>query len=102
MNLSERNCAPNVEKASAADVAEYLAQIQDWQENDGKIEKAFKFDDFVAAIAFVNKLADAAEAECHHPDIAIHYNQVQITIWTHSVGGLSVNDFILAAKIDQI
>ena len=51
---------------------------------------------------FVNAVATIAEAEGHHPDIAIHYNKVGITLWTHAIGGLSENDFILAAKIERL
>jgi len=51
---------------------------------------------------FVNKVADLAESEGHHPDFHIHYNKVLIELWTHAVGGLSENDFILAAKIDKL
>ena len=50
---------------------------------------------------FVNKVADLAEAEGHHPDVHIHYNKVKLVLWTHDLGGLSENDFILAAKIDE-
>jgi 4a-hydroxytetrahydrobiopterin dehydratase len=51
---------------------------------------------------FVNRVADIAEAEGHHPDIHIHYNRVRFDIWTHAIDGLSENDFILAAKIDSV
>ena len=61
---------------------------------------SFEFADFLAAMAFVDKLAALAEDEAHHPDFCVHYNQVDVTLWTHSVGGLSENDFILAAKLD--
>lgn len=53
-------------------------------------------------MAFVNKVADVAEAEGHHPDIEVFYNVVNLTLWTHAIGGLFDNDFILAAKIDAI
>ncbi len=66
------------------------------------IKKEFKFEDFVRAMEFVNKIAVIAEEEGHHPDIAIHYNKVDITLWTHFINGLSINDFIIAAKIDNI
>ena len=67
-----------------------------------KITKQFEFEDFVKAMEFVNKVAEVAEKEGHHPDINIHYNQVEITLWSHYINGLSLNDFIIAAKIDQI
>lgn len=67
-----------------------------------KISKEFKFKDFIGAINFVDNVAGIAEEEGHHPDIYIFYNKVLIELSTHSIGGLSENDFILAAKIDNI
>lgn len=67
-----------------------------------KIVKEYKFADFVKAMEFVNKIAKIAEEEGHHPDIFIHYNKVEITLWSHYINGLSINDFIMAAKIDNI
>ncbi|HEU0085501.1 MAG TPA: 4a-hydroxytetrahydrobiopterin dehydratase [Candidatus Paceibacterota bacterium] len=80
----------------------YLAQISGWVlDSDGKvISKEFKFKDFIGAINFVNKISEIAEEEGHHPDIHISYNKVRLDISTHAIGGLSENDFILAAKID--
>ncbi len=66
-----------------------------------KIVKVFKFEDFVKAMEFVNKIAQIAEKEGHHPDINIHYNKVEIVLWSHYINGLSLNDFIIAAKIDK-
>ena len=75
----------------------------DWKVIDEtRIRHEFKFKDFKQAIAFVNKAADIAEEEGHHPDIHIHYNRVVIELWTHSIGGLSENDFIMAAKIERL
>ena len=67
-----------------------------------KIERLFKFNNFKEAIEFVNKIAILAEEEGHHPDMDISYNEVNITIWTHAIKGLSENDFILAVKIDSL
>lgn len=67
-----------------------------------KLAKLFEFKDFVQSMAFVNKIAEVAEFEQHHPDIIIQYNKVTVELWTHAILGLSENDFILAAKIDQI
>lgn len=67
-----------------------------------KISKTYKFKDFVEAIEFVKKVADIAESEGHHPDIQINYNKVNLDLWTHAIGGLSQNDFIVAAKVDAI
>lgn len=67
-----------------------------------KLQKQFSFSDFARAMEFVNKVADIAEKEGHHPDVSIHYNKVEVVLWSHFVKGLSVNDFIIASKIDQI
>lgn len=83
---------------------EYLAQVPpgwDAIEDEKKIRKEFKFKDFKEAINFVVKVARLAEEEGHHPDIFIFYNRVVIELWTHAIGGLSENDFILAAKINK-
>lgn len=67
-----------------------------------KLTRQFKFKGFKEAMVFVNKVAEIAEQEGHHPDINIFYNKVQLDLFTHAVGGLSQNDFIMAAKIDKI
>ena len=67
-----------------------------------QLTKSFQFDDFLGSMAFVDRMAAVAEEEAHHPDFAVHYSQVDVTLWTHAVGGLSENDFILASKIDAI
>jgi 4a-hydroxytetrahydrobiopterin dehydratase len=74
----------------------------DFDETGKAIRRAFKFKDFREAMAFVNAVADLAETEGHHPDIAIRYQRVTFTLTTHAIGGLSENDFILAAKIDRL
>ena len=83
-----------------------LGEVPGWRRLDEKtgarITRQFRFKDFVAAMAFLDKMAIIAEAEAHHPDFCVHYNQVDVTLWTHAVGGLSENDFILAAKIDAM
>jgi 4a-hydroxytetrahydrobiopterin dehydratase len=67
-----------------------------------ELHKRFDFADFLAAMAFVNRLAALAESEQHHPDFCVHYSRVDVAVWTHAAGGLTENDFILAAKIDRI
>ncbi|TSC77471.1 MAG: hypothetical protein G01um101433_581 [Parcubacteria group bacterium Gr01-1014_33] len=67
-----------------------------------KIQREFTFKSFVKAMAFVDRVADIAEIEDHHPDIHIYYNRVVIELWTHAIGGLSENDFIVAAKIETM
>ena len=65
------------------------------------LEKSYKFPDFVQALAFVNRVGAVAEAQGHHPDIALGWGKVTVTIWTHKIEGLTESDFILAAKADQ-
>lgn len=80
-------------------------EVKDWlllRDGNHKLRKQFTFENFLDAIAFVNKLAPIAEEEGHHPDIYIFYNKVQLDLFTHAVGGLSENDFIMAAKINKL
>lgn len=76
----------------------------DWMlvDNAHLLVREFKFKDFAQAVAFANKVATVAEEENHHPDLSITWGSVSIELSTHAVGGLSENDFILAAKIDAI
>jgi 4a-hydroxytetrahydrobiopterin dehydratase len=68
-----------------------------------QIQRDFKFKNFKEAVAFVNKVAELAEHEGHHPNILLHsWNKVRLTLYTHAIGGLSENDFIVAAKINEI
>jgi 4a-hydroxytetrahydrobiopterin dehydratase len=87
-------------------LAELLPQIPDWSRliegGAPKLSMEVVFADFKAAMAFLNRLAELAEAENHHPDFAVHYNRVRLTLWTHVSGGLTENDLILAAKIDGL
>ena len=85
-------------------VADYMKFAPGWAaSSDAKeISREFKFKDFAGAMAFVNKVADIANAEGHHPDIYIFYDTVRLTSSTHAIGGLSENDFILAAKINAL
>lgn len=76
----------------------------DWEiVDDKKIQRDFSFKNFKAVIAFVNKIADLAEHEGHHPDLYIHdFKKLKVELWTHKINGLSENDFILAAKIEKL
>ncbi len=79
------------------------ARVGGWRVVDNKkIQRKFTFRDFKGAMAFVHSVADIAETEGHHPDIHIFYTTVLIDLWTHAVGGLSKNDFIVAAKINAL
>lgn len=106
-DLTKKKCAPCAGGARAlpADKAAALAaQVPEWRLGtaDPRISRHFEFKDFKRAMKFVNKVAALAEEEGHHPDIHIHWNRVELVLWTHDLGGLSENDFILAAKINQL
>lgn len=84
---------------------ELLKQLKpEWMLIDGgrMLATTYAFRDFVETINFVNKIAAVAEEEGHHPDLTISYNNLGVELMTHAIGGLSENDFILAAKIDEI
>lgn len=79
-----------------------LPTVPEWQVEEGMLVRVFEFKDFVVAMAFVNLVAEAAEAAWHHPDIDIRWNKVRLALCTHSEGGLTVKDFELAREIDRI
>ena len=89
-----------------AEIAEFKPQIPEWQiverENIKRLERVFKFKDFVESLAFTNKVGEIAEAEAHHPAILTEWGKVTVTWWTHKIKGLHRNDFIMAAKTDQL
>ncbi len=111
-DLTKKHCVPcegGTPPLSNGREDEMLKQVQhdnkSWillRDGTHKITRQFKFKDFKEAIAFVNKVADLAENEGHHPDIKIVYNRVQLDLFTHSGGGLSENDFIMAAKNNNL
>lgn len=113
MSLSQKHCLPcsgGLEPLSQERVGEYLKQIPGWElchteknfSQHDTIQRSWKFKDFKEALAFVNRVGELAEAEGHHPDIAIHWNRVTLTLWTHVAKGLTENDFILASKINGL
>jgi 4a-hydroxytetrahydrobiopterin dehydratase len=79
-----------------------LQSMPGWERDDDEIEKKFRFADFKQAMAFVNRVADAAEARDHHPEIEIEYDKVKLSLSTHSEGGVTEKDFDLAGEIDRI
>ncbi len=87
---------------SDQEVEERLAN-RDWRKNGGVIAREWKFEDFPTAIAFVNRVAEAAERAGHHPDILVHgWNKVRLELSTHSEGGVTEADVELAARVDQL
>jgi 4a-hydroxytetrahydrobiopterin dehydratase len=97
-------CEGGVDPIDREGAQKYLPDVPGWNLSlDSKmITKEFKFKDFIGAINFVNNIAELAESEGHHPDIKINYSKVTLDLWTHAIGGLSENDFIMAAKINEI
>ncbi len=85
-----------------AEIAAHLAQVHGWQLRGGAIEKTLRFGNFHETMAFMNALAWICHAEDHHPDVALSHGRCVVRFNTHSVGGLSVNDFICAAKADAL
>ena len=84
------------------EISNRLAELQDWRRNGDAIERKLVFDNFDAAIAFINRIAPLADAADHHPEIFNVYNRVELTLSTHDAGGLTTKDFDLASKIDAV
>jgi 4a-hydroxytetrahydrobiopterin dehydratase len=104
-DLVSKRCSPQNGPALTRPVAENLLnQLTGWTTYIGakEIRRTFAFKDYYAGMAFVNAVAWIAHREDHHPDMVVGYNKVTVTFSTHSVGGLSENDFICAAKIDAL
>jgi 4a-hydroxytetrahydrobiopterin dehydratase len=87
---------------SSADVNSRLKNVPGWKVESGELVRTFQFKDFLASMAFVNKVAGLAEEAGHHPDIDIRYNKVRLGLVTHDAGGLTAKDFDLAAKADKL
>ena len=105
MNLTQKKCIPceaGTPPLEESKVNELLKETPTWILKDGHLYKKFKLKNFVEAIKVVNAVAELAEQEGHHPDFCVHYNRVEIELWTHAIKGLSENDFIVAAKIEKI
>jgi 4a-hydroxytetrahydrobiopterin dehydratase len=107
MNLSEKNCKPcegGIPKLNFEEIKSYNSALESpWLVIDEmKISKEIPFPDFFHTMNFVNKVADLAEAEGHHPVMHVYYAKLHIELWTHAILGLSENDFILADKIDKL
>ena len=106
--LVQKKCKPcegGVEPATREEALAQLQHLDGWTLTDDgqRIRKEWVAENFMAAIAFFDKVAEIAEADGHHPDLhLVRYRHVAVELWTHAIGGLSENDFILAAKIDQI
>lgn len=103
-SLASKHCVPchgGVPRLKAEEIGPLLAQLEGWEAvEEHHLSKEYGFANFAAALAFVNRVGEVAEAEGHHPDIDFGWGYARIKIYTHAIGGLSESDFILAARID--
>ncbi len=104
--LAAKQCVPckgGVPPLQGEDLAKLLDQVGGgWRVVDEhNLEKEYKFDDFVQALGFTNRVGNLAEEQGHHPDIYLAWGKVKLQIWTHKINGLTESDFIFAAKADQ-
>jgi 4a-hydroxytetrahydrobiopterin dehydratase len=103
--LAAKHCVPcrgGVPPLAGQELQKFSAQFPEWKVIDGHhITRSFTFGDFKKALDFVNRVGAVAEEEFHHPDILLAWGKAEVTTYTHKINGLSENDFILAAKIDQ-
>lgn len=105
--LSQKSCVPcegGTKPLTKDEYGAFLRSLSDWDDIDSiKIEKKFTFANFTEALSFINTVGEIAEQEQHHPNIYLYgWNKVRITLTTHAIKGLSENDFIMAAKIDDL
>ncbi len=106
MSLNEKDCIACHSKMptfSAEESAPYLAQLPGWKLNETvHLTREYEFPDFMQAMERANKIAQIAESQGHHPDLFIGWGKLKVELWTHFSGGLTENDFILAAKIEEL
>jgi 4a-hydroxytetrahydrobiopterin dehydratase len=107
--LAQQKCqafSPNSPTVTWTEIESLKSQIPGWQviekEGELRLEKIYQFPDFQQAIAFTNAVGDLAEAAGHHPALLTEWGKVTVSWWTHDIGGLHQNDFIMAAKTDTI
>lgn len=105
--LAKKDCVPcrgGVPPLKGEALRTLLEQLgSDWRVVDGHhLEKEYVFKDFKEALAFTNKVGALAESQGHHPDIALAWGKVKLTLWTHKINGLTESDFILAAKVEEL
>ena len=104
--LCDLKCVPcrgGVPPLKGEELTKLHAQVEQWDlVEEHHISRAFRFPDFVTALAFVNRIGELAEQQGHHPDIHLSWGRVQVKIHTHKIDGLTESDFVLAAKIDRL
>lgn len=96
------SCNGEIPKFTDSQIKQYLQEISGWEFQNNFITKEFKFKNFANTLKFVNQIGEIAENENHHPNIEFTWGYLKISIQTHKIGGVCENDFILAAKIDEI
>lgn len=103
-NQSCKPCSGDTPKLTPVEISSHLSKLNDWSVNDEQemIFKKFKFKNFNKALNFTNLVGSIAESEGHHPDISLGWSYCLVMIHTHAIKGLSINDFILASKIDLL
>lgn len=106
MELSDSHCVQKAEKISGQDETTLLSRLEGWSIDNStlihKLQKTIKSETFSGAVDLLKKIAIIADSENHHPDFHLYYNKLNIVLYTHRVGGLTINDFIMAAKIDAL
>jgi 4a-hydroxytetrahydrobiopterin dehydratase len=99
-------CTKSSSPVTQEEMTQLKPQIPEWnlleEQGESHLKRTYQFPDFKTALAFTNRVGDAAEAEGHHPAILTEYGKVTVTWWTHAISGLHKNDFIMAAKTDKI
>jgi len=105
-DLTQKRCIPcegGTPPLTEDKVKQLLPQVPGWELEEGKLVRRFKLNNFKEAISLVNKVADLAEADNHHPNISVYgWRNVKLTFFTHAINGLSENDFIMAAKVNAL
>jgi len=105
MRLAKRECEPckaGTTPLSESECAELMVELEGWTIENGHLVKILKMSGFMPPMNLANKIAALAESVSHHPDLHIRWGEIKIIIWTHAINGLSLADFILAAKIDEL
>jgi 4a-hydroxytetrahydrobiopterin dehydratase len=100
--LATLHCTAGAARLAEAQLREHLARLPGWAHTGDRIEKTFRFANYFETIAFVNALAYVAHREDHHPDLGVHYDRCEVAWSTHSAGGVTLNDCICAAKVDEL
>src|SRR5215467_7205232 len=107
--LAERHCVvckPGTPTLPAAEIDRLLQELPGWSvvqaEGHQELTRTFKFKGFMPGVELVGRIAEVAEVEGHHPDLKLTYGSLRVDLWTHAAGGLTENDFVLAAKIDRL